>query len=296
MEFKNTWEDDYYNQDIQTPQSVKNAGIATFFDEISDHLIECLSDHREAMIIGDINIHDEDINNPYKIAYNEMLATFNLQQMVTCITHESGHTLDHILREGNNLNIEEPTQGHKISDHWIIKTTLGIDKAMKIRKTITTHKNKNLRQTECVSELEEIISQSKHIEDTKLVDYYNTKLRELYDKWAPIETKTVPIKRRPEWLTDEIITLKQQVRHAERRYCKSKNKDHKEIYTDLKNIYRKPLNVERYKYVNEKFKNCDNDSKKLFSTLDEIRGKNQDMILSEGKSDVTVANDMADFL
>ena len=172
---------------------MKNVGIATFLDEISDHLIEWLRNHIEVMIIGNINIHDEDINDPNKIAYNEMLASFNLQQMVTCITHESSHTLDHIiLREENNLNIEEPTQGHKISDLWMIKTTLGINKAMKTRKTITTCKNKNLRQTECVLELEEIISQSKHIEDTKLVDYYNTKLRELYDKWAPIETKTYP--------------------------------------------------------------------------------------------------------
>ena len=188
---------------------MKNSGIATFLDEISHHLIEWQSDHIEVMIIEDINIHDEDINAPDKIAYNEMLASFNIQQMVTCITHESGHTLDHIiLREGTNLNIKEATQGHKISDHWMIKTTLGINKAMKTMKTITTRKNKNLRQTEYVSELEEIISQSKHIEDTKLVDYYNTKLRELYEEWAPIEMKTVPIKRRPEWLTDEIITLK----------------------------------------------------------------------------------------
>ena len=119
--------------------------IATFLDEILDHLIEWLSNYREVMIIGDINIHNKDINNPDKIAYNEMLASFNLQQTVTCITYESGHMLDHIiLREGNNLNIEEPTQGHKISNHWMIETMLGIDKAMKTRKTITMSKNKNL--------------------------------------------------------------------------------------------------------------------------------------------------------
>ena len=58
------------------------------------------------------------------------------------------------------------------------------------------------------------------------------------------------------------------------------------------------MNVERYKYVNEKFEkfeNCDNDSKKLFSTLDEIRDKSKSTILPEGKSDVTIANDMAEF-
>ena len=109
------------------------------------------------------------------------------------------------------------------------------------------------------------------------------------------EMKMVSMKSRPEWLTEEIITLKRQVRQPERRYRKSKNKDHKEIYTDLKNIYRKHLNVGRYKYVNEKFKNCDNDPKKLFSTLDEIMGKNKDTILPQGKSDATVANDMAEF-
>ena len=86
----------------------------------------------------------------------------------------------------------------------------------------------------------------------------------------------------PEWLTEEIITLKRQVRQAERRYCKSKNKDHKEIYIELRNIYRKCLNVERYKYVNEKFKDSDYDPKKLFSALDEIIGKWKDTILPEG--------------
>ena len=110
---------------IETPQSEKNVGISTFLDEISDHLIKWLSDYREVMIIGDINVHDEDINNPDKIPYNEMLVLFNLQQMVTSITHESDHMLDHIiLREGNNLNIEEPTQGHKITNHWMIKTMI----------------------------------------------------------------------------------------------------------------------------------------------------------------------------
>ena len=64
---------------------------------------------------------------------------------------------------------------------------------------------------------------------------------------------------------------------------------------DLKNIYRKRLNVERYKYVNEKFKDCENDPKKLFSTLDEIIGKYKGTILPDGKSDATIANDMANF-
>ena len=107
-----------------------------------------LSDYREVIIMGDINIHDEDKKDLDKIAYNEMLASFSLQQMVTCITHERGHTLNHIiLGERNNLNMEEPTQGYKISDHWMIKTTLGIDKAKKTSKTITMRKYKNLRQT-----------------------------------------------------------------------------------------------------------------------------------------------------
>ena len=240
MESDYTWENDHHNRDIQTPQSKKNAGLAIFLDEVSDHLIEWLSDYREVIIMGDINIHDEDRNDPDKIAYNEMLASFSLQQMVTCITYEKGHTLDHIiLREGNNLNIEEPTQGYKISDHWMIKMTLGIDKGKETRKTITMCKYKNLRQAQCISELNEIISHSTNIEDSKLVEYYNTKLRELYDKWAPIDVKTVPIENRPKWLTEEIVTLKRQVRQAERRYHKSKKKDHKEIYIDLKNIYRK---------------------------------------------------------
>ena len=47
--------------------------------------------------------------------------------------------------------------------------------------------------------------------------------------------------------------------------------------------------------MNEKFKDCDNDPKKLFSILDEIMGKRKDTILPEGKSDATIVNDMAKF-
>ena len=46
------------------PQSKKNAGMAIFLDEVSDHLIEWLSDYREVIIMGDINIHDEDKKDP----------------------------------------------------------------------------------------------------------------------------------------------------------------------------------------------------------------------------------------
>ena len=45
----------------------------------------------------------------------------------------------------------------------------------------------------------------------------------------------------------------------------------------------------------EKFNYCDNDPKKLFTTLDEIMGKHKDTILPQGKFDATVANDMAEF-
>ena len=61
--------------------------IGTFLEELGPNLIT----------LGDINIHNEDIKDLDRRNYHDLLGSFDLKQIVDEVTHENGHTLDHIV-------------------------------------------------------------------------------------------------------------------------------------------------------------------------------------------------------
>ena len=81
------------------------------------------------IILGDLNIHDEDIENIDRRNYHDLLDSFDLKQIVKVVTHEDGHTLDHIvIPTGSNVQFTEIEQSHKISDHYFIHANISFIK------------------------------------------------------------------------------------------------------------------------------------------------------------------------
>ena len=72
------------------------------------------------------------------------------------------------------------------------------------------------------------VSQSfKNMNLDELTIAYDTRMRELLDKYAPIITRETSSKRRDPWITEEVLDALRAKRKAERRYKKSKpNKNH----------------------------------------------------------------------
>ena len=75
--------------------------FTTFLDNFSDHLINIINDHKNLIILGDINVHYEDKEDLDKQAFVDLLNTFRLKQCINCITHEAGHTVDSIIMQIN---------------------------------------------------------------------------------------------------------------------------------------------------------------------------------------------------
>ena len=68
-----------------------------FFEELSGYLMENINKFEELIILGDTNIH-YDLKTDYDtIAFEEVLYSFGLQQLVNCPTYISGHCIDHII-------------------------------------------------------------------------------------------------------------------------------------------------------------------------------------------------------
>ena len=80
------------------PKSIfNNSTMNLFFEELSDCLTENINNYEELIIMDDTNIHYDSKTNYETVAFEELLYSFGLQQLVNCPTHISGHCIDHII-------------------------------------------------------------------------------------------------------------------------------------------------------------------------------------------------------
>ena len=129
--------------------SSNNLTMNLFFEELSDYLTENINSYEELIIMGDTNIHYDSKTNNETIAFEELLYSFGLQQLVNCPTHISGHYIDHIIiKNSSKLEISEPTTVWEISDHWVTTCAVSITKPKIIRKECIYRKIKDLYANE----------------------------------------------------------------------------------------------------------------------------------------------------
>ena len=110
-----------------------------------------------------------------------------------------------------------------LSDRNAVHFKLSIDKSSFISKEIVYRRWKSVDSTEfcadiCQSSLH--TSSAHHITD--LVKQYNTVLGELADKHALKPTRTVTVRPRAPWYTDEIVSAKYLKRKLEHKWLNSK--------------------------------------------------------------------------
>ena len=108
----------------RSPYSAKHPiPVGTFLKELGDFISVQLNDHLNLIRLGDVNIHDEDIEDLDRRNYHELLDSFDLKQVMDVVAHVDGHTLDHIvIPTVSNVQFTKIEQSYKISDHYFIHT------------------------------------------------------------------------------------------------------------------------------------------------------------------------------
>ena len=141
--------------------------------------------------MGDLNIHDEDIENIDRRNYHDLLDSFDLKQIVEVVTHEDGHTLDHIvIPTVSNVQFTEIEQSHKISDHYFIHANISFTKPAVKRDIVNYRCFKGISQEQWNLGFENIILGAEAItEIEELATYYDVEIAKLVDKLAPIKHK-----------------------------------------------------------------------------------------------------------
>ena len=76
------------------PQSCNKQPYSVFLSEFSDHLEELLASSSALCIVGDFNLHMDELSKSETVTFNDMLESTGLIQHVSGPTHYLGHTLD----------------------------------------------------------------------------------------------------------------------------------------------------------------------------------------------------------
>ena len=125
------------------------------------------------------------------------------------------HTLDLLITDKNWDHGIVPSQGHMIVDHNAVHASVQIQNEIEKTETITYRKIKKINKEKFANDLETAVTKIQHQNSlADKVERYNTELKGVLDKHAPVKTKTVKITHQNRWFNDKI---KEEIRQEGRK-------------------------------------------------------------------------------
>ena len=169
-----------------------------FLDEFVEWLPDQLTKYKNVVIMGDINLHLNNVDDPDAFTFKDTLDAYGLKFHNKFPTHRHGNTLDILATEiASSLNITTCQPGPFLSDHCSIECTTNIIREDITKKTVSFRKIKDINiqkfQDDVVNQLE-MVNECHDID--VLVQNLDTTLHDILEVHAPPITKSVAFRHR----------------------------------------------------------------------------------------------------
>ena len=150
------------------PSNCQGSTDATFIDQLTD-LLTTLQTKYNNIILGDINMHMDDLNNQTACILQDSINAFDLTQHVKIPTHNKGHTLDVIIttRSTGFNNVDEIIPGPYISDHRLLILETAIDKIKP--KRVSTKARKSAKNINNIFKESSMTKKSSIVQNSKML-------------------------------------------------------------------------------------------------------------------------------
>ena len=242
-----------------------------FFSDFAEIIDQYSLMSGQLLIVGDYNIHWDRVETPTTKRLVDLLDSTNLVQHVSEPTHRDGHIIDLVVTRQDDSIVQATSVLSMLSDHMAIHVHLNVSKPPRPTKTISFRKIRSIDQ-DCLADNilgSEIITHPA-TELDGMVHQYNTTLRALLDKHAPLKTKTFPVRQMIPWYSDEIEDAKQQRRKLERLWRRTRLTVHRQMYQAQKQLLNDLIKSEKARYYNDKITNSAGNQSTLFKTVDQL--------------------------
>ena len=252
-----------------------------FFEEFSNYLETIVMSPESLVITGDFNFHLDCASDNNANKFIELLETFGLRQHVNVPTHSSGHTLDLIItRSCLDITITEPTTTALLSDHLFVECKLDVPRPNLSVKELRFRKLKQINLNSFKDDIlsSELYSRTTWQDINELANCYDNTLMLILEKHVPLKSKTMVIRPKIPWFSDNLKKLKRKRRKLERKMLRTRHSCDKEAYRTVRDEYTSLLNESKRSYYADLIEDCAGDSKKLFRVINMISKKHQPII------------------
>ena len=144
------------------------------------------------------------------------------------------------------------------------------------------------------TDVHNLLGSATQSDSTDPLGVYNTCLRQLLHRHAPLVTRTVTDRTSAPWMTLEIKQAKVQRRLAERKWRESGLAVHREIYVKQRNLVSNMTSKAKKDYLCDKIVNCGS-SRELFCLSSQMMGKFGDTMLPSNISPESLPDKFNEF-
>ena len=247
-----------------------------FFEEFPSLVSEYSHARRDLAFIGDFNFHFEDSSSGDVDQLKTLLNDHDLVQLVDMPTHKRGHVLDWVIvrRDASCLSLET-VEDIALSDHSATYCSVNVRRPTARKRLVTSRNLRAMNSTDFQADIKSFAeSAGDQCADPGLLDVYDTGLRQVLDRHAPLTTRRVSDRPSAPWMTDGIKAAKRELRQAERQWRDTRLTVHREIYTKQRGVVKTLVRAARKLHFSAGIENCSN-TKQLFSVSSGLLGKSK---------------------
>ena len=244
---------------------------SAFYDEFPDFLDFATTSDGDLLIIGDFNVHFEDLGDSRARKFRELLQTCGLSQAINEPTYPaSNHILDLVIfRDTDGLLLSAQCCYDLKSDHYSLVCHLNVPKPKLAPQC------KSVRAIHKIDHVEFSHDLATTLTPVPTVTDLNTTLRKLLDKHAPVRQRAVRQHRWALWynsVASELQKLERERRRAERCWVSSRLTVHKQIYNATKQKVVECVHQAKTAFYSSKVAAASS-CKELFKTVTSMLGK-----------------------
>jgi len=242
----------------------------TFLDEFAD-IIERIAVYSAPLIVlGDINIHMDNLQLSAVVKLTNILTDFDLVQNVTGATHTAGHTLDVFITRSDmqaQVTVEPPI----ISDHSMITAAIKFDDVQRLATPTTVRRS--WRSFDIDAFKNDLMSADLVVNPPDNCDdfftLYDSTLKSLLDKHAPLRQTATRRRQSAPWFNAECRRIKAKTRRLEKIYRSTRTDDARRRWREQFTVQRSTFQ-KLYAAYWRKAINDSEDSKTLWHRLNAL--------------------------
>ena len=247
-----------------------------FFEEFPTLVSEYSHARRDLAFIDDFNFHFQDSSNGDVDQLKTFLNDHDLVQLVDMPTHKRGHVLDWVIvrRDASCLSLET-VEDIALSDHSAIYYSVNVRRPTARKRLVTSRNLRAMNSTDFQADIKSFAETADdQCADPGLLDVYDTGLRQVLDRHAPLTTRRVSDRPSAPWMTDGIKAAKRELRRAKRQWRDTRLTVHREIYTKQRGVVKTLVRAARKLHFSARTEKRSN-TKQLFSVSSGLLGKSK---------------------